>query len=115
MKESFTLGKQANKQTNKNQSKNQDINYVLMENVHFLYPLFCIAQDERFISVHFFPECLFSRVIYGTCYQPHPFMCPRHEISITRTLASIRFHIDLYLLLDESNFTENFNLTVRKD
>lgn len=31
------------------------------------------------------------------------------------TLASISFNNDLYLLLDESNFTEYFNLTARKD
>lgn len=31
------------------------------------------------------------------------------------TLASISFHIDLYLLVDESNITENFDLTVRKN
>lgn len=51
LKVSFTVEKQANKQVNKNATKNQDINYVLMQNFHFLYLLLCIAQDEQYMSM----------------------------------------------------------------
>lgn len=79
LKESLTLGKQANKQANKNPTKNQDKNYGLMENFHFLYLLFCIAQDERYISM--------LRLVFQSNLWNMLSTSPFHEVSVTRNLS----------------------------